>query len=76
MNTRADVLKFISSHIIHGKGVKIQLDGEYLRLQMSGIHHIWHNDSYKCVFAVINVESLTIDMADNWAQSNVEFYDL
>lgn len=76
MNTRADVLKFISSHIIHGKGVKIQLDGEYLRLQMSGIHHIWHNDEYKCVVAVINVESLTIDMADNWAQSNVEFYDL
>lgn len=76
MNTRADILKFISSHIIHGKGVEIQLDGECLRLQMSGIHHIWHNDQYKCVVAVINVESLTIDMADNWAQSNVEFYNL
>lgn len=76
MKTRADVLQFISGHIIHGKSVKIQLDGEYLRLQMSGIHHIWHNDRLKCVVAVINLESFTIDMADDWAKSDVEFYDL
>lgn len=76
MKTRADVLKFISGHIVHGKGVKIQLDGEYLRLQMSGIHYIWHNDRLKCVVAVINIESFTVDMADDWAKSNVEFYDL
>lgn len=76
MKTRADVLQFISGHIIHGKSIKIQLDGECLRLQMSGIHHIWHNDRLKCVVAVINLESFTIDMADDWAKSNVEFYDI
>lgn len=76
MKTRADVLQFISGHIVHGKGVKIQLDGEYLRLQLSGIHHIWHNDRLQCVVAVINLESFTIDMADEWAKQQVEFYDL
>lgn len=76
MKTRADVLKFISGHIIHGRNIKIQLDGEELRLQFSGIHHIWHNDRLKCVVAIINLESFTVDMADNWAKSKVEFYDL
>ena len=76
MKTRTDVLRFISGHIVHGRGVQIQLDGEYLRLQLSGIHHIWHNDRLKRVVAVINLELFTIDMADEWAQGNVEFYDL
>lgn len=76
MQTRADVLKFISGHIIFGKCVKIQLDGEELRLQFSGIHHIWHNDQDKSIVAVINTEEYTIEMSSKWANSNVEFYDI
>ena len=76
MKTRADVLKFISGHIIHGRGIKIQLDGEELRLQFSGIHHIWHNDTDKCVVAVIDIENFKVDMSNDWANEPVEFYDL
>lgn len=76
MKTRADVLKFISGRIIHGKGIKIHLDGEELRLQFSGIHHIWHNDRDECVVALINIENLKIDMSNDWANEPVEFYDL
>lgn len=76
MKTRIDVLKFISGHIIHGRGIKIQLDGEELRLQFSGIHHIWHNDADKSVVAVINIEMFTIEMSDEWSKQPVEFYDI
>lgn len=76
MKTRADVLKFISGHIIHGRGIKIQLDGEELRLQFSGIHHIWHNDRDKSIVAVINTEEYIIEMSTKWAKQPVEFYDL
>lgn len=76
MKTRSDVLKFISGHMIHGRGVKIQLDGEELRLQFSGIHHIWHNDREGRVIAVINTETFTTEMSNEWASEPVEFYDI
>lgn len=76
METRADILRFISGHIVHGRNIKIQLDGEELRLQFSGIHHIWHNDRDKSIVAVINTEEYTIEMSTKWASSNVKFYDL
>lgn len=72
---RIDALKFISGHIIHGRGVKIQLDGEELRLQFSGIHHIWHNDRDGRVVAVIDTETFTIEMSNDWAEQPIEFYD-
>lgn len=72
---RIDALKFISGHMIRGRGVKIQLDGEELRLQFSGIHHIWHNDREGRVVAVINTETFTIEMSSEWAEQRIEFYD-
>lgn len=72
---RIDALKFISGHIIGGKGIKIQLDGETLRLQFSGMHHIWHNDRDKRVVAVIDTEMFTVDMSSEWAERPIEFYD-
>jgi hypothetical protein len=76
METRADVLKFISGHIIHGRNVRIQLDGEELRLQFSGIHHIWHNQEDASVIAIVNVETFTVEMSNEWAKQPVQFYDL
>jgi len=76
MKTRADVLKFISGHIINGRGIRIQLDGEELRLQFSGIHHIWHNQKDMSVIAVINIETFTIEMSNEWSNQPVEFYGI
>lgn len=76
MKTRADVLKFISGHIIHGRNIRIQLDGEELRLQFSGIHHIWHSQKDASVIAIINVETFAIEMSNEWANQSVEFYDI
>jgi hypothetical protein len=76
MKTREDVLKFISGHIFTGRGIRIQLDGEELRLQFSGIHHIWHNNEDASVVAVINIETYSVEMSNDWAKMPVEFYDL
>lgn len=75
MKTRVEVLKFISDHIVRGRGVKIQLDGEELRLQFSGIHHVWHNDREGRIVAVINTMEFTVEMSSIWAEQPVEFYD-
>lgn len=77
MRTRIDVLKFISGHIVKGRGIKIQLDGKELRLQYSGVCHIWIDDhSDHPIVAIINTETFTVELSCEWANDKVEFYDL
>lgn len=79
MKTRYDVIKFISYHIVNGRGIKIQLDGDILRLEIpkDEPYMIWHNETSHDVAAIIHEEQDSdLDFASEWAKQKVEFYDL
>jgi hypothetical protein len=79
MKNRFDVIRFISYHIVNGKGIKIELDECTLRLEMhpEKPYMIWHNETYNEVAAIINEEQDSYnDYASKWAKGKVEFYDL
>ena len=79
MKTRYDVIKFISYHITNGRGIKIELDGCTLRLEMKPDvpYMLWHNETRNEIAAIINEEQDSDkDFASHWAQSKVEFYDI
>ena len=76
MKTRLDVLKFISGHLIQGRGIKIQLDDKELRLHKTDIDHVWRNAHDNRIIAIINIEMFEVQMADEWAKKPIEFYDL
>lgn len=70
MRTRADIIRFISYHIINGKGVKIHLDGHDLRLQFTDKPYmIWHDETDGTVAAIVHEEDLwDHDTFSTWAK--------
>lgn len=78
MKTRFDVIRFITYHIVGGKGIKIQLDGHDLSMQYaSGGYAIWHDETDHTIAAIIHeCDRAEKDTCSDWAKERVEFYDL
>lgn len=73
MNTRAETIKFITYHIVNGRGIKIYVDGHTLRLQYTNLGYvIWHDETDKNIAAIIHEEdSAHKDVYSEWAQSTI-----
>lgn len=75
MKTRFDVIKFITYHIVNGKGIKIYLDGDILRMESpkDKPYCIWHNETHPDVAAIIHDEQDSdLDFISEWASHPVE----